>query len=45
MDDETRKLSNFYKVKLHNTVQHITLVCSNVKGAEIQETHCLCLLQ
>ena len=33
--DETRKLSNIYKVKLHNPVQDITLVCSNVKGTEI----------
>ena len=33
--DETRKLSNIYKVKLHNPAQDITLVCSNVKGSEI----------
>ena len=33
--DETRKLCNIYKVKLHNPVQDITLVRSNVKGAEI----------
>ena len=33
--DETRKLSNIYKVKLHNPGQDITLVCSNVKGTEI----------
>ena len=44
-DDETRELSNIYKVKLHNTVQDIMLVCSNVKGTEIQETHYLCLFQ
>ena len=35
--NETRKLSNIYKVKLHNPVQDITIVRSNVKGAEI---HC-----
>ena len=29
------KLSNIYKVKLHNPVQDITLVRSNVKGTEI----------
>ena len=33
--DETRKLSNIYEVKLHNPVQDIILVHSNVKGTEI----------
>ena len=33
--DETRKLSNIYKVKLYNPEQDITVVCSNVKGTEI----------
>ena len=35
MYDETTKLSNIYKVKLHNPGQDITLVCSNVKETEI----------
>ena len=48
--DETRKLSNSYKVKLHNPVEDITLDCSMLRGQKyismrdyfiLQETHCL----
>ena len=33
--DETKKLLNIYKVKLQNSVQDLTLACSNVKGKEM----------
>ena len=34
-DNKTRKLYNICKVKLHNPVQDIRLVCSSIKGTEI----------